>query len=238
MLRVFCDFDGTIAPVDVGNQMFRAFADGRAVEIVQQYLAGTINARQCLTAECAAVNNCSAEELARFVDQFSLDPHFAEFVRFCTARGIPLAVLSDGLDFYVERLLRREGLGHLPWYANRLEFKIENERTVWVPSFPYTDSECDRCAHCKRNTMVTQSAEEDVLVYVGNGFSDRCPVRYADIVFAKGELIPYCQEQNITYHPFRHFGDVRERMEVILQRKRIRHRREAAMARRELFMQG
>ncbi|MGH2569116.1 MAG: MtnX-like HAD-IB family phosphatase, partial [Bacteroidota bacterium] len=68
--------------------------------------------------------------------------------------------------------------------------------------------------------------------------SDQCPVRYADIVFAKHNLIPYCQQQNITYHEYRHFGDVQVRLKTILQQKRVRTRREAAMARREVFMQG
>ena len=38
-----------------------------------------------------------------------------------------------------------------------------------------------------------------MIVYVGDGYSDRCPVQYADIVFAKGDLQTYCQEQNISY---------------------------------------
>ncbi|MEK6754610.1 MAG: 2-hydroxy-3-keto-5-methylthiopentenyl-1-phosphate phosphatase, partial [Bacteroidota bacterium] len=66
----------------------------------------------------------------------------------------------------------------------------------------------------------------------------RCPVRYADVVFAKKRLIKYCQQQNISYHEFSHFGDVRRQLEQILQKKRIKKRREAEMARREVFMQG
>jgi 2-hydroxy-3-keto-5-methylthiopentenyl-1-phosphate phosphatase len=86
--------------------------------------------------------------------------------------------------------------------------------------------------------MLNISADDDIIVYVGDGYSDRCPIRYADIVFAKGQLIKYCQELNITYFEFDHFGDVQLKMEEVVQRKRIRHRQEAAMARREVFMQG
>jgi 2-hydroxy-3-keto-5-methylthiopentenyl-1-phosphate phosphatase len=86
--------------------------------------------------------------------------------------------------------------------------------------------------------MLAQSADEDIVVYVGDGFSDRCPVNYADIVFAKRHLIKHCQQQNITYHEFQNFGDVQKKLEEVLQRKRIRHRREAAMARRDVYMQG
>jgi hypothetical protein len=51
-------------------------------------------------------------------------------------------------------------------------------------------------------------------------------------------LIKHCQQQNITYYEFNHFGDVQKKMEEILQRKRIRQRQEASMARREVYIQG
>jgi 2,3-diketo-5-methylthio-1-phosphopentane phosphatase len=238
MVRVFCDFDGTASSEDVGNQLFRTFAGEKAVEIVQRYLSDAINARQCLQEECAAVESLTPQELERFIEQFSLDQYFKEFVEFCESRQIPLGILSDGLDFYVERILRRQGFDRIPFFANHVDFVQTGSRTTLVPSFPYSDSECDRCANCKRNHLLTLSADEDVIVYIGDGISDRCPVRFADIVFAKRRLIKYCQQQNISYHEFHHFGDVRRRLEQILQRKRIKQRREAAMARREAFMQG
>jgi 2-hydroxy-3-keto-5-methylthiopentenyl-1-phosphate phosphatase len=86
--------------------------------------------------------------------------------------------------------------------------------------------------------MLNGSADEDIIVYVGDGYSDQCPVRYADFVFAKRHLRTYCQRQNITFFEFNHFGDVQVKLMEILQRKRIRCRQEAAMARREVFMQG
>jgi 2-hydroxy-3-keto-5-methylthiopentenyl-1-phosphate phosphatase len=86
--------------------------------------------------------------------------------------------------------------------------------------------------------MLNASADDDIIVYVGDGYSDRCPVKYADFVFARRQLIKHCQEQNITYFEFSHFGDVQAKMNEILKRKRIRHRQEASMARRTVFMQG
>ncbi|MGA3244747.1 MAG: MtnX-like HAD-IB family phosphatase [Bacteroidota bacterium] len=238
MLRVFSDFDGTIALEDVGSHLFRTFAGARANDIVQHLLNGTISARECLMQECKAVESATLSELERFVGQFSLDPAFGVFVDFCRHRSIPVVVLSDGLDFYVERLLRKNGLGDLPFFSNHLELVEQGAVTKLVPSFPHTDAECLVCGNCKRNHLLTLSGDDDIIVYVGDGISDRCPVRYADIVFAKGPLIRYCQEQNITYHEFRTFDDVRGRLEAILQQKRIRKRREAEMARRDAFAQG
>lgn len=237
-LRVFCDFDGTISTRDVGDEIFKFFVGEEATRLVNEYRDDEITARECLKLECEAVDSCSPDQLEKFISQFTLDPHFKPFVEFCEERQLPIVVLSDGLDFYVSRLLADDGLDRVPWYANHLEFVIEGSKTKLLPSFPYTDSECHLCGNCKRNHLLTLSADEDLIVYIGDGISDRCPVRYADIVFAKHSLIKYCQAQNISYFPYTHFGDVQERLASILRHKRIKKRREAEMARRDVFMQG
>ncbi|MBI3787288.1 MAG: MtnX-like HAD-IB family phosphatase [Ignavibacteriales bacterium] len=239
MLRAFCDFDGTVASEDIGNQLFLRFAgEETALAIVQRYLDGEITARQCLQQECEAVESLTREEFEKFIDQFTLDSRFLSFFEFCRSKEIPITILSDGLDAYVGRVLVNHGLSELQFFANHVEFVREGATTKLVPSFPYTDSECEKCGNCKRNHMLTLSRDDDILVYVGDGISDRCPVKYADIVFAKKSLIKYCQQQNISYFEFHHFGDVQQRLEGILQKKRIKKRREAMMARREVFMQG
>jgi 2-hydroxy-3-keto-5-methylthiopentenyl-1-phosphate phosphatase len=238
MMRIFSDFDGTIAIEDVGDRLSRRFAGPQVSEIIGKYRDGSINARECLIGKCEAVESATQGEVEQFIDEFSLDPTFKGFVEFCRIREIPLVALSDGLDFYVGRLLTINGFGDLRFLSNHLEFVSTGNSTKLVPSFPYTDAECLLCGNCKRNHLLTLSADDDIIVYIGDGISDQCPVRYADIVFAKGSLIRHCQEQNITYHEFRDFNDVIQRLELILQQKRIKKRREAEMARREVFAQG
>jgi 2-hydroxy-3-keto-5-methylthiopentenyl-1-phosphate phosphatase len=45
-------------------------------------------------------------------------------------------------------------------------------------------------------------------VYVGNGYSDRCPAEHADVVLAKGELLDHCRSQGIEHIAFDNFRDV------------------------------
>ncbi|MCU0453096.1 MAG: HAD-IB family phosphatase [Bacteroidetes bacterium] len=238
MLRVYCDFDGTIVREDVGNRFFRAFAPADAERIVVGYLEGTMNARDCLTQECAAVPRMDRPTFERFADGFHVDPTFAPFVQWCRGQAVPVMVLSDGLDAYVGRILAGGGLSDLPFAANRAVFGEAGGVTKLSVEFPYRDEACELCGNCKRNHIVTTSGDDDVVVYVGDGISDRCPVRYADIVFARRSLIAYCQEQNITYHTFEDFAEVRWRLERLKLEKRLRQRREAAVARRAVFLQG
>jgi 2,3-diketo-5-methylthio-1-phosphopentane phosphatase len=238
MVRVFCDFDGTVCLQDVGEQFFLAFADEKAEQNIQRLLSDEITMQEWLTELCEAIPLIRQKEFMDFVDQFVIDPHFIEFVRFCKEQEISLMVLSDGLDAYIERVLSNAGLKHIPFFANHAEFLNVHGREKLAVTFPHTDAECNLCGNCKRNHMLNTSADDDIIVYVGDGYSDRCPVKYADVVFAKQQLIKHCQEQNITYFEFNHFGDVQVKMKEIVQRRRIRHRQEAVMARREVFIQG
>jgi len=191
-----------------------------------------------LLSEASLIEGVTPARLEEFISRFEIDEHFVAFRNFCAFREIPLVVLSDGLDFYVERILVRNGLGDCTFFANHLDFKTIDGTTKFEVSFPYTDSECLLCGNCKRNHMMTLSADDDVIVYIGDGISDRCPIRYADIVFAKKELIKYCQQENISYVEYSNFCDVQTRLESLLAKKRIRKRREAEMARRDVLMQG
>jgi 2,3-diketo-5-methylthio-1-phosphopentane phosphatase len=237
-LRIFCDFDGTVAQKDVGRELFTEFGGIGADEIAHQYLNDTITARECLLAEARLVSGVSPAQLGAFVDQFTIDVHFSQFRDFCLLRDIPLVILSDGLDFYVERILNRNHLADCSFFANHLEFVNNGGVAGLDVTFPYTDSECLFCGNCKRNHMLTLSGDDDIIVYVGDGISDRCPIHYADIVFAKKDLIKYCQQENISYFEYTTFLDVQKRLEILLTKKRLRKRREAEMARRDVFMQG
>ena len=89
--------------------------------------------------------------------------------------------------------------------------------------------------------MLSMSGDDDVIVYIGEGYSDRCPARYADIVFAKDDLLKFCHRENISYLEYRTFADVQLRLESVLSLKRpdiFRKRRRAELARRAVFVGG
>ena len=238
MVRIFCDFDGTVCPQDIGEQFFRTFVGERARELAGKLLRGEITMQDWLWHLCEAIPSISQEEFNNYIDQFTVDSQFDDFVHFVEERKLTLTIVSDGMDAYVGRILSNANLSRVPFFANHVEFPAVDGKHKMMVSFPYSDAECNLCGNCKRNHMLIQSADEDIIVYIGDGYSDRCPIQFADIVFAKRHLIKYCQRQNITYHEFRHFGDIQKELEQVLQRKRIRHRQEAAMARREVFAQG
>jgi 2,3-diketo-5-methylthio-1-phosphopentane phosphatase len=236
-LRLFVDFDGTVARQDVGNTFFRMFGGERCTELVRAYRAGEISAEECFRREMETVGSTDPAALEAFVRAQEITPGFPELIQFCRAHAIRCSIVSDGLDFYIHGVLARMGLEDLPVFSNTLVWHPDGDgRVKGTVIFPHANAECDRCGCCKRNVVLNGSGEEDVIVYVGDGYSDRCPVEYADIVFARDELQTYCQQKNISYYLFDSFVDVADRLAELLRRRTVRRRRRAEQRRREAFV--
>ena len=244
MVHVFVDFDGTITKGDVGDALFERFGGDRSSGAIQAYRRGEISAVECYLRECEACGDVPVDGLRGFLDGREIDPTFGPFEAYCRRRGFSLTILSDGMDVYIRAILDRHGLGHVPFVSNvlALEPGTASGTVRFRPSFPNTDETCDRCASCKRNHMLNAAADDDVIVYAGEGYSDRCPVQYADVVFAKDELLKHCEEQSIAFYPYASFADVRDRLERISPSDAgaagFPRRRRAAIARKDVFLGG
>ncbi|MBC7186087.1 MAG: HAD-IB family phosphatase, partial [Calditrichaeota bacterium] len=203
---------GTVAAQDVGDGLFARFAHPDWRKAVQAWKQGLISSRECLERECRLARVTRAA-LDAYAEEQELDPHFRTFADFCAERHIPLMVLSDGLDYYIARILRRHGLAHIPFRSNHLVFGADG--TI-RPEFPYFELGCRVCGNCKGYHVRTHRQDGEVVVYVGDGFSDRCGVAEADVVLAKGDLLRYCQGEGIAHAPFTTFADVLTYVRTIL----------------------
>lgn len=208
-MLVLTDFDGTVTQVDVGHLIFQRFSDPGWERAAAAWKRGEISSKARLEAQCRRTA-VEPERLEAFALAQPLDPHFPEFAEWCESRGIELAIVSDGLDFYIERILRAHGLDHIQVLANHLEF--EEGTGQFIPRFPYFDLGCGQCANCKAYHL-QHLADGDEAVFIGNGLSDRCPAAVADHLFAKDDLARYCEQAGIPFEPFRDFGDIQRSME-------------------------
>jgi 2-hydroxy-3-keto-5-methylthiopentenyl-1-phosphate phosphatase len=51
--------------------------------------------------------------------------------------------------------------------------------------------------------------------------SDFCPALFADVVFARGELVDWCRSRGIGYIPYGDLFELRQRLEELLRRRRL-----------------
>ena len=204
-MRIFCDFDGTTAENDVGDRFFQTFAGFEVWQrTVDRYRRGEITSRQYLEDICAA-SRFDAGRFEALIKEEKLDAHFPEFVRYCRSRGYPLAILSDGLDVYIRRVLENHGLADVEFFSNRM-VHVDSGRIR--PQLPYYGLGCGDCANCKGYHIRRGRQPGELAVFVGDGISDRCGAGAADLVLAKGELLEWCREQGMDCEPFDNFADV------------------------------
>ncbi|MBU3699491.1 MAG: HAD-IB family phosphatase [Candidatus Kapabacteria bacterium] len=231
-LHLFLDFDGTISIGDVGDRLVGAF--GSFDILHNELLAGEFTVAEYYRRAIASFSsNATPEAVEEFVQRQELDVGFAPLLAWSRENSIPATVVSDGFDVYIRPLLRRElGNDELPIASNTLSF----EGGSWKPAFPGASESCTCfCASCKRNVILSTIGDDDVVIYVGDGLSDACAVRYADVVFAKGTLAAMCTEEGIPHHTYRSLTEVL----IILQRRMkdndFPRRRQARLARKSAF---
>lgn len=231
-LVVFCDFDGTITQRDLGDEVFRRYV--KLEPLQKQLLRRELPITDYWQRLCEALPVGNAEEAIReFAMAEPADPYFRTFADFCREHGIPLVIVSDGFDTYINPVLEREGVAALPRFANRLLF---SGASTPEPVFPLASESCQcLCASCKRNAVLNMSASDSLIVFIGDGYSDFCAAEHADIVFAKKALAAHCTKHRIPHYPFHTFFDVVRVLKKLVEDGSFRPRHQARLKRKEAF---
>jgi 2-hydroxy-3-keto-5-methylthiopentenyl-1-phosphate phosphatase len=232
-LHIFCDFDGTISTTDIGSNLFDRFGD-RNEEDERRLMAGELTIRDYWHKLAAGLRApMTLEQLDDYLRSIPIDEGFTELVAFAREEEIPFTVASDGLDLYIERYLALHGASGVDLWCNHAELDEAGWMTI---SFPHAAEGCDCfCAACKRNVVLVGAHPEERIVYIGDGISDFCPAEHADIIFAKEQLAAYCNAHRLPHYPFKTLSDVARQLRLLLSRRRIRARHQAALKRKKAW---
>jgi 2,3-diketo-5-methylthio-1-phosphopentane phosphatase len=207
-MRIYCDFDGTISRRDSTDFILEALADPDWRRLQVEWEAGRISADVCMRGQVALIGGADAD-LDALLDTVELDPGFAAFVEWAEGRGLPLGVVSDGVDYFIARILSRHGLQRLPVVANNL-VGSPGRRRLEHPPKPIDCASGSGVCKCQATSGASGAGP---LVFVGDGRSDYCVAAHADVLFAKGALAIHSAERGQAYHPFDTFRDVLRTLE-------------------------
>ena len=129
------------------------------------------------------------------------------------SNGLDLAIVSDGFAFYIEPMLRAAGLGHVRVITNEQAWRDGRPDGLrFVNAHPV----CVGCGTCKMQAVL-RYREGGPVAFVGEGQTDRYGALYADITFAKLELVEYCVADGVPFVPWDDFDDVRRALETIAE---------------------
>lgn len=208
------DFDGTASIKDVGDAIVKTFVGPNCWADVDASIS-----RRELTVKGAyetiyAKMHVSDKILSDFVLQFDLDPGFKTAVQLFTEKGLPVMILSDGFDYYIDRILKRDGLDWLPRRANKL--KIVGCKPI--PFFPHHGLlGCFHCGNCKTYHLQQLKTQGYNIAYFGDGHTDRCAAKSADLIFAKDYLARYLTRKGIDFILFTSYSDALPQLKSCLE---------------------
>jgi len=203
---VFFDFDNTISTCDVFDNMLPRFSqDDLWIDLEEKWKDGKIGSRACLEGQLKGLS-ITRQSLDDYLAGIKIDPYFKVIVKALAAREVKTFVLSDNFDYILKRILHLNGIKNLKIYSNKL-LMSKNEL---VPRFPYSSRKCQICAHCKTKNLLANVNKDSIIIYIGDGRSDICPSKYADIVFAKDELLDFFKAKNLTCFSYKNLKDVYE----------------------------
>ncbi len=201
---VLTDFDDTAAEQNVAEMLLRRFGDPTWQEVRRRFRAAKLTLKEYQEITFRNIQADRATMQAYVKVHANLRPYFKELWRYCLDRSIPMAVVSQGLDFYIEALLEKEGLPHVPVYAVNTRFTPDG--ITYQYNFAYPGQELQ--GNSKGLVVDRYRQRGHYIFYVGDGLSDFDAASKADLLFAHRTLAEECLRNDIPFRPFQDFQDV------------------------------
>lgn len=206
--KFFFDFDNTIAPFDVLDNIIESFSINKNwIEVEKAWKKGRIGSGDCLTQQLAGVR-ISKDQLLRYLSSIKIDPYFQIILCLLNRNKIRPVILSDNFGFIIKFILSNNGINNARIHANSLRFNKDR----LIPSFPHKNRLCQRCAHCKKKNLLKENSGDKIIIYAGDGLSDICPAEHSDIVFAKASLLKHFRGKKKECFPFKNLEDIYKRL--------------------------
>jgi len=191
-MELVLDWDGTITVHDSLVAAVHALGDPSVYDGGIQEAFGSYG--EALAAEVATLRVSAEEAAAWAVENVEVSPGFHELVD----RYQPI-VVSSGLPQLILPVLEREGVD-VEVRSNDAEVRPDGWRVIFRD-----EGVCEICGDkCKRRSLPDGSP----LVFVGDGWSDRCASLAADRVFARTGLADYLDEQGVEFERYDTLRDV------------------------------
>ena len=199
---VLTDFDDTAAAQNVAEMLLNRFGNPDWKDVRQSFRDGYMDLKEYQEITFRNIEADRATMQSYVKEHANLRPYFKELWGYCRANDFPMAVVSQGLDFYIEALLEKEGVARVPVYA------VETEFHSGAISFHYNHAYPGKESLGNSKGFVVESFQERGchVFFAGDGRSDQEAARAADVIFAHSTLAKFCDDEGIAYHPFEDFA--------------------------------
>jgi len=207
---VQCDFDGTITEEDMGFLLLDSFGSEDWRRLLTEYREGRMSVGRFNTRAFAMIK-ADRQTLLKFVrSRVKIRVGFQELLACCRRKGFRFVIVSNGLVFYIEAILRDIGIDNIDIMAAQTHFTPEGIEAKYIG--PEGKEIQDGFKEAYTRLFLSRGYR---VVYIGNGISDTSPARQAYHIFATGELLTYCKKTKLNCTPFTDLNDVVRGLELL-----------------------
>ncbi|MFX0208716.1 MAG: MtnX-like HAD-IB family phosphatase [Candidatus Hodarchaeota archaeon] len=178
-IAVLSDFDGTIINIDSCEFVLANFADSEWKIYDQKYRDNVISLEEAMRKQFDLIKTSKEKILDKLDEVVSFRPHFITLVDLCQNEGIPLVIVSAGLDFIISHFLEKQGLHRIIKVVSASSTITDSGITLSFPEL------YDYSSNNFKDDLVKRFQNEGFLVaYLGDGSSDLTAAKIADLTFA------------------------------------------------------
>jgi 2-hydroxy-3-keto-5-methylthiopentenyl-1-phosphate phosphatase len=202
------DFDGTVTIEDVSFLLLDTYVGSMWREYLKEYnegkiSVGTFNKK---VFSMMKADKKTMTDLVLTSERVKVRPGFRELVEYCSRKDYKTVIVSNGVIFYIEAILKKSGVSKIKGieiYAAKDEFYSGGMKVAYIGP---DGNELE--AGFKEAYTSSLLKEGYRVIYVGNGDSDIYPARRAKFIFATDQLLKRCQAEKLDCIPFNDFFEV------------------------------
>jgi len=194
-MTLILDWDGTVTVDDTLIVALREFGNWQVyLEASAALWRGEITLHEEIRRDAESITAPIDEVAGWLRENLELRPGFHDL-----AEAYRPLIVSSNFRQLIEPILEREGV----------ELEVRANDVTWSPAgWRATFRNGDVCGTCGEPCKRADLPADGEVVYVGDGYSDRCAAQAADRIFARDSLARYLDEQGVAYEPFDDLDDV------------------------------
>ena len=167
---VQCDFDGTVTEEDAAFYLLDKFAQGDWRRVLRDYKQRRISVREFSVRAFTMIKADKPTLLDALKGRVKVRAGFKELVNYCRGRGFRFVIVSNGLDFYIQAILKEMGLQDIEVHAARSSFRSGGMKVEYVRPDGKEVQDGFKDAYIKSFLKLGYR-----VIYIGNGDSDTAP---------------------------------------------------------------
>jgi 2-hydroxy-3-keto-5-methylthiopentenyl-1-phosphate phosphatase len=220
-LLALLDYDGTMTTHECNEIALQPFVGEAWWELEEESYNDRMSHAEVFNRQIGLIEAPRAELIRRLLEVAEPMPGLRAFFTELRARGGESAIVSAGIREAIEAFWEREQLPPMELFASELVGEGPDSGPPYHLEFSDALGDCPRCGprSCKAAILHRLRRPGDVVLVFGDGPSDVCPAREADLVFARGYLAKRCAQEKLEWRPLTDFGEVLGEVDAWLERR-------------------